>query len=328
MVTLRPATTADLPFLENLRRETMRRIVENHRPWNEAEQRERVLVHFDCAQIIRSGDRDVGLWKVVQRTEEILLCQVQIDPGHQKCGLGTRLIRELQAEANRLGIPITLHVYRSNPALTLYRRLGFETATEDAESLQMAYRPPQRPSMTCPASLRLPLRNHLTGRPYVLVRADAVEITAATLAQVVAICREPKVYDWLFRELFAGRPYAEANAREWLEWSRAGWVSGSHFVFVALDEAGAIAAAVDIKSPDPIAEIGYWASGQHRGIMTNAVKAMTSLAAAAGFHGLFARTKPGNQASQAVLERAGFRRGGFQSHGEDRFELPLPTRNP
>lgn len=139
MVTLRPATAADLPFLEGLRRETMRRIVENHRPWSEAEQRERVLVHLDCAQIIVVGERDIGLWKVVRKPDEIHLCQIQIEPSQQGGGIGTGLIQNLQTEANRLGVPFTLHVYRSNPALSLYRRLGFRIENEDAESVMMTY---------------------------------------------------------------------------------------------------------------------------------------------------------------------------------------------
>lgn len=143
MVTLRPATAADLPFLENLRRTTMRRVVENHRAWNNAEQRKRILLHLDCARIIVRDGRDIGLWKIVRSPGGIALCQVQIDPAQQGNGIGTGLIRELQAEADRLGMPITLHVYRSNPALALYRRLGFATSSEDAESLRMAYRPPR-----------------------------------------------------------------------------------------------------------------------------------------------------------------------------------------
>lgn len=141
MVTLRPATTDDLPFLEGLRHETMRRVVENHLPWNDDAQRERVLFHFDCAQIIVVDGRDVGLWKVVRKPDEIHLCQIQIDPGQQGQGIGTRLIQGLQTEANRLGRRITLHAYRSNPAVSLYHRLGFHIEDEAPASLLMAYLP-------------------------------------------------------------------------------------------------------------------------------------------------------------------------------------------
>lgn len=182
--------------------------------------------------------------------------------------------------------------------------------------------------MTFPVPLRVPIRNHLTGRPYELVRACEVNPKPATVARIVAICNEPLVYEWIFRESLAGRRYEAADAREWLEWSWSGWSDGTHFVFAVLDEAGHIAAACDIKSKDPVAEIGYWASQQHRGIMTNAVKAMCGLAAAAGFRGLFSRTRSDNQSSKAVLARAGLVPAPSPGHDEDRFELLFAPRNP
>ena len=141
MVTFRSASVEDLPFLVRLRHATMRRVVENHIPWNDDEQRQRVLLHLDCAKIIVVNGSDAGLWKVIRRDEEIHLCQIQIDQRHQNKGIGTRLIEALELEANQIGMRITLHVYRSNPALGLYRRLGFRIESEDPASLVMAYEP-------------------------------------------------------------------------------------------------------------------------------------------------------------------------------------------
>src|SRR5690606_12512109 len=92
----------------------------------------------------------------------------------------------------------------------------------------------------------------------------------------------------------------------WLEWSRDGWTSGTHFVFGVMTENGRVAAACDIKSPDAMAEGGYWASGAHRGVMTNALKAGCRLASEGGCRGLFGRTHEGDVRSVSVLLRAGF----------------------
>ena len=158
---------------------------------------------------------------------------------------------------------------------------------------------------------------------YDLVRASDVNCDLSNHERIAAICNEPEVYEWLFRDLFAGRPYEEANARDWLQWSRDGWSSGTHYVFAVIDDDEGIAAACDIKSREPNAEIGYWASQRHRGVMTNAVKAMCALAREAGFRELFARTKEKNLRSQAVLERAGFERKPSDQRGYQRFELSL-----
>lgn len=177
--------------------------------------------------------------------------------------------------------------------------------------------------MNFPRSVRLPIVNYLNDRPYELVRACDVGGEPSSVAQVVSVCNEPNVYEWLFRKPLGGRPYEEAKAREWLEWSNDGWSSGTHFVFAVIDEQKVIVAACDIKSNDPIAEIGYWASQEHRGVMTNAVMAMCALAADAGFQKLFARTKNENYRSTAVLRRAGFKKCESDDPSYERFELLL-----
>jgi len=159
-----------------------------------------------------------------------------------------------------------------------------------------------------PATLRLPITNHLSGRPYFVLRCDHVEPTPDRLAEIVAICNEPEVYSWLFRELLGGQPYPAGKAIEWLSWASDGWQANTHFCFAVTDDSVAIVAACDIKSNDPDgAEIGYWASALHRGVMTNAVDAMCQAAQQAGFRSLMARVRHENSQSQAVLARVAFR---------------------
>lgn len=171
--------------------------------------------------------------------------------------------------------------------------------------------------------LRVPIANHLSGRTYQLVRACDLRADSSTVAWIVSICSEPNVYEWLFREPLDGLPYDASKALEWLRWSNDGWQLGTHFVFAVIDDQESIAAACDIKSNEQVAEIGYWASDHHRGVMTNAIVAMCTLAAEEGFRGLLARTKKENHRSQRVLQRAGFTRIEHEDSSEERFMLPL-----
>lgn len=151
------------------------------------------------------------------------------------------------------------------------------------------------------------ISNFLTGSPYCLVRADRLTVTPERLEEITAICNEPEVYEWLFRERLAGKPYAPSNATQFVEWFSKGWREGIFFVFIVVTAEGEVAAACDIKSNDADgAEVGYWASARHRGIMTNAVVQVCSLARQAGFNSLTARTKKLNERSARVLTRAGF----------------------
>jgi RimJ/RimL family protein N-acetyltransferase len=177
--------------------------------------------------------------------------------------------------------------------------------------------------MKFPSPLRLPIENQLTGRSYELVGACDVGDDDATVARIVSICNEPAVYEWLFRGPLEGRPYEEAKAREWLRWAKDGWTSGTHFVFAVLDDQQCIVAACAIKGNTPSAEVGYWASQWHRGVMTNALLKISALAAGAGFRELFAKTKKGNSKSQGVLRRAGFTQSADDEGGYERFSLRL-----
>lgn len=158
-----------------------------------------------------------------------------------------------------------------------------------------------------PSRLSLPVTNFLTGERCVLKRIDEVEATAAATEQMVAICNEPAVYAWLFRELFAGQPYDEAAARSFFERASEGWRTNQMFVFLLFTSNGKLAAAIDIKSSDlDEAEIGYWASEKHRGCMTNLAQELLALAGRAGFRKLFGRVRKQNAKSAGVLERSGF----------------------
>jgi ribosomal protein S18 acetylase RimI-like enzyme len=56
---------------------------------------------------------------------------------HQRQGIGTDVTRRIIAEAARAGLAVTLGVMKSNEALRLYRRLGFETTHEDERKFYM-----------------------------------------------------------------------------------------------------------------------------------------------------------------------------------------------
>jgi RimJ/RimL family protein N-acetyltransferase len=152
------------------------------------------------------------------------------------------------------------------------------------------------------------IRNARTGEPAELVRADLVAPTPERVAEVTRVCNEPLVYDVLFRRGLGGAPYPPAAARGFLAWTHRGWRAGTHFVFLVRSGRGAVQAALDLKAARLEAEeIGYWASARAPGFMTPAVAALCDLARSAGYRSLYARTRPDNERSAAVLRRNGFR---------------------
>ena len=141
-----------------------------------------------------------------------------------------------------------------------------------------------------------------------MTRIDEVASTQFVHDQLVSVCNEEKIYDWLFRKLFDGKSYREDNAIDFFRRGVEGWKSNKTFVFLLVTGLGEVVAAIDIKAPDLVSsEIGYWASERHRGCMTNTVVALLSIAKDAGYRSLFARVRKENQNSAGVLTRSGFK---------------------
>lgn len=60
-----------------------------------------------------------------RRPAEIRLVDITLLPEARGAGLGTSILRDLLAEGQAAGKPVTIHVEIYNPAMRLYERLGF-----------------------------------------------------------------------------------------------------------------------------------------------------------------------------------------------------------
>jgi len=158
------------------------------------------------------------------------------------------------------------------------------------------------------------------------VDADA-SFSGQDISDIVRICNEPLLWRFLFRDRLGGRRYEEQDALAFLDWARAGWISGEHMVFLLRDPRGRLGACIDIGALDESREalIGYWAGAHHRGVMTNTVEALAGLAKGVGYLKLVALVEPENVRSSAVLQRAGFSHLGFQEQSITFLDRPLGT---
>lgn len=90
--------------------------------------------------IILLGERPIGRM-LVERTEQIELIDIALLAEHRSRGIGSFLIRGLLDEARALRKSVRLSVYRMNPAVRLYERLGFSLIAEDAVYFEMTWAP-------------------------------------------------------------------------------------------------------------------------------------------------------------------------------------------
>lgn len=95
--------------------------------------------------ILRDG-QPIGRIIVIRSPEALRLGDIALLAAHRNLGIGAALIRDLQAEAARAGLPVRLHVLHGNRAARLYERLGFVAVGDTGSHLRMAWLPPGPPT--------------------------------------------------------------------------------------------------------------------------------------------------------------------------------------
>jgi ribosomal protein S18 acetylase RimI-like enzyme len=95
----------------------------------------------EISLVVVSGAR-VGMIQVFERPGEVQIGEIQIHPDHQNQGIGTRLLEDVIAMAERQGKDVKLAVGLENErAYRLYQRLGFRCMAQ-SDTHHHLQRPP------------------------------------------------------------------------------------------------------------------------------------------------------------------------------------------
>lgn len=147
-ISLRPAVPADAEFCYQLHKAAMGEYIAAIWGWDEPVQRDFHARAFGPGrwQIITVAGADVGMLDVEYRPGEIYLSRIEIHPGHQGHGIGTRLISAILDEAAQKGQDLVLDVLAVNHrALALYYRLGMtEVARHGDNDIKITLRSASR----------------------------------------------------------------------------------------------------------------------------------------------------------------------------------------
>ena len=92
-------------------------------------------------QIILVNDQPAGRLYVDRRVNEIRLIDIALLPEYRDGGIGSRLLKDLLAEAAQAGQLVSIHVEKFNPALRLYERLGFSIIDDRGVYWFMQWKP-------------------------------------------------------------------------------------------------------------------------------------------------------------------------------------------
>lgn len=92
-------------------------------------------------QVILVDGAPAGRLYVHRRPAEIRLVDIALLPEFRQGGVGRSILRDLLAEGEAAGKPVTIHVEVYNPAMRLYERLGFRPVEERGPYRLMEWRP-------------------------------------------------------------------------------------------------------------------------------------------------------------------------------------------
>jgi ribosomal protein S18 acetylase RimI-like enzyme len=90
---------------------------------------------------LNDTDADIGWLQSFPQNDALFLSQLFIERAHQRCGIGTEVMRCLMKEAEQLNLAIRLDVVKINPAKRLYERLGFRIVGEEEHKFNMKLDP-------------------------------------------------------------------------------------------------------------------------------------------------------------------------------------------
>jgi ribosomal protein S18 acetylase RimI-like enzyme len=80
----------------------------------------------DWLVIVRAAE-DIGRLYIERWPSQHRIIDIAFLPAHRGHGFGEALLRDLMDEAAAAGKSVSIHVEKLNPAMRLYRRLGFTT---------------------------------------------------------------------------------------------------------------------------------------------------------------------------------------------------------
>ena len=89
-------------------------------------------IHFADAEwlIIEREGEPIGRLYVDETPDDLHIVDIALLPGSRGQGIGRAVLEDVLDQARGLGLGVTIHVERHNPARSLYERLGFDMVAE------------------------------------------------------------------------------------------------------------------------------------------------------------------------------------------------------
>lgn len=147
--TLRPAMPEDRNFLYQLKKEVNLGYISAIWGWDEDYQQEEFDRDFQKREefsVIVSDDANAGFLQLQRGADFLNVAEIHLLPAFRGQGLGTAVLRYIQALGDKEELPVLIGCFRANQgARDLYLRLGFQPAGESDTHYLFLYYPTKLP---------------------------------------------------------------------------------------------------------------------------------------------------------------------------------------
>jgi ribosomal protein S18 acetylase RimI-like enzyme len=154
-LTFRPIADADLPFLAQVYASTRAEELAVVTSMTEAQKAAFLDAQFHLQHahyqkyypeadwlVTMRASEDIGRLYIERWPTQHRIIDIALLPEHRGKGSGEALLRDLMDEAAAVGKDVSIHVEKLNPAMRLYRRLGFVTEEDKGVYELMRWRAP------------------------------------------------------------------------------------------------------------------------------------------------------------------------------------------
>lgn len=130
---LRDATINDINFILDIRRETIKKYIDDIWGWDEHYQKNDFVENFmpELNRIITLDGVDIGVLEVNDDVNELSITEIELLHAYQGKGIGTAILKGEIEKAVEMNKAINIGTFKSNTnAIRLYERLGFKIISE------------------------------------------------------------------------------------------------------------------------------------------------------------------------------------------------------
>ncbi len=133
---------SDFDFLFELKKQNFKKYVDTYWSWDDEDQKNRLKIdleeHLSHKHIILFGKKPIGVYALhITENGDCFINEISLLKEYQNKGIGTKILQEQIKENQSKKIRTILQVFKTNPAIKLYEKLGFTVYGESETHYQM-----------------------------------------------------------------------------------------------------------------------------------------------------------------------------------------------